>query len=476
MSYFNHAFRKTLVATSSAGPISALNNVQLGTSPANTLSAGQITFINPDTFQVTNDLASLTCCETIIAAGSLMSNDKIGPFHGGYLESNKTKTIKAKYTSRVYAIPANTPQNYVLNVGFTPWTSANSPVASNPGETAGTCCKTFLCGETYYLRLDIKGAPVMSLLNRNGYETLEAYTGCCPDDALTPTPVDPRKVFIQWAKQIREDIMMNPFVYPVVTFTNDGGATWTYYYPDDTITLPLAPPDVTILTYSDWLEQAYADTMCAGLVLNGAYVETKFGNCTFQVTDGYELEPVRLYASEVDLTGSPCEFETLCVGVQCYGKQANGVGETAVRDVILSESYRQNHLSTDLRIREITQGYDLYQAAGLSRTSYYDRVYIQHNVPRLYNPTGTFDNDQYLIEIITPANPLLNGSLGADTIKLLDQIEAWLETCGSSCVVEEVPSGKPCGDSTPAVPLPGDEIVVPPFPGGDIGGGLAPRP
>ena len=454
MSYFNHAFRKTLVATSPSGIVSPLNGVQLGTPAAGNLAAGQITFINPDSFQVSNNITSLgNCCEVIIAAGSLQQKDKIGQFHGGYLESNKTKTIKAKYVNKIWAIGANTAQNYILNVGVTPYNLAVPPVSSDPGDTAGTCCKQFLCGETYYLRVDVKGSPALRLLDHNSYLTLEGYTGCCADDTIAPTPVDPRIVYIQWARQIRNSKLMNQFVFPVVTY-RDGAGNWTYYYPDDIATLPVVA-GVTVQRYSQFVDNGYQVGECAGLVLIGAYEETKFGTCTFQVSDFYELEPIRIYASEVDLTGSPCEFNGLCVGVQCYGKQANGLGETVVRDVILSESYRQNFLATDLRIREITQGYDLYTNAGLSRTSFYDRIFIQHSVPRFYNPTGTFDNDQYIVEIITPANPALNGTLNANTQALLSNIQFWVEQqCGGKCVVESTGASSNCPTSNPAVPLP----------------------
>jgi hypothetical protein len=164
------------------------------------------------------------------------------------------------------------------------------------------------------------------------------------------------------------------------------------------------------------------------------------------------LEPLRIYASEVDYTGAPCEFQTLCVGVECYGRQANGVGETIVRDVILSESYRQNHFSTDFRIREITQGYDILDAAGVSRTGLYDRIYLQHNVPRLYNPTGTFDNDQYLVEIIVPEN---------DPDNVYQTLVDWLEDC-SECNIQNIGEGEPC--ELNLIPIPGDEFPVPPPP------------
>ena len=52
----------------------------------------------------------------------------------------------------------------------------------------------------------------------------------------------------------------------------------------------------------------------------------------------------------------------------------------------------------DLRIREITNGTDVTDA--IDRAGYYTRYYIQHSVPRFNNPTGTFDNEQYLLEIV----------------------------------------------------------------------------
>jgi len=156
------------------------------------------------------------------------------------------------------------------------------------------------------------------------------------------------------------------------------------------------------------------------IVLTGAYVDTKFGDCTFQVSDFYEKEPVKLYASLVDLNGDPCEFETICVVTECEGSQAMGLGESVARDVILSESYRQNFFATDLRIREITQGTSVWNY--IDRSASYTRYYIQHNVPRFNNPSSTFDNDQYLLEVIT------EGTITA----FEDFVEGWLADC-SQC-------------------------------------------
>ena len=138
------------------------------------------------------------------------------------------------------------------------------------------------------------------------------------------------------------------------------------------------------------------------MILMGAYVSTEFGDCTFQVSDYYAVEPIQIFASEVDLNGDPCTFGGMCVVESCPGVQANGTGEEKVREVILSESYLQNFMSSDLRIREITQGTAVLDV--LSRTALYASFYILHSVPRFNNPSGTFDNDQYLLEIIGDTN------------------------------------------------------------------------
>jgi hypothetical protein len=132
-----------------------------------------------------------------------------------------------------------------------------------------------------------------------------------------------------------------------------------------------------------------------------------------------------LYASEVDLNGDPCTFDGVCVVTECQGRQAMGLGESVARDVILSEQYRQNFFHSDLRIREITQGYSVFDY--INRNVLYTRYFLQHNVPRFNNPTSTFDNDQYLLEVITCGS--------SNTFETF--VNAWLSNC-SDCVGLEV--------------------------------------
>lgn len=500
MAYFNHAFNKTFVGT--AG-FTSLASGQLGTT-GNILATGQFAFVDPTSWTV-QDTAPTDCCPLILAAGSLYSNDKNGPFHGGYQESNKSKMINPKYVNRFYKVNACDAQAAVLNVGSTPFTAGGGVATFTPGAggatyvdgtygvtggsgtgatvavttTAGAvtgitvvnpgigytaadvltivggdnaatftvdtltvaaggddCCCEFLCDETYNLRIDVKGSPTLRFLNHQAYKTLDAYTGCCPSDAVAPTPVDATEVFILWATQIVEDPIMSQFVYPVVY-----DQTGTAWYPPGTDATFLA--SVAADTWDNYVSPGYIDGACAGFSLTGAYVDTKFGNCTFQTRDFYELEPLRLYASEVDLNGDPCTFAGCCVVDECLGAQAMGLGESVIRDVILSEEYRQNFFHSDLRIREITQGNQVFDA--IDRTASYDRYYILHSVPRFNNPTGTFDNDQYLLDIIVPA--------GSDNSAFETFVTDWLTNCSQCTGLEVIDCLSDCTSTTPIPPV-----------------------
>jgi hypothetical protein len=468
MSYFNHAFRKTFVGTEGFNPNGLTG--QLGT-PGNILAGGEFAFVNARTWAIL-DAAPEDCCNLVLAAGSIYQNDKIGPFHGGYLETNKSKEINPRYVNRFYRVDPCLPQNEVVHVGNTAWTDdvalnltilndgadledgvytdvpladttaptgsglvANITVSGNvvtfveivnggsgwvDGDVVTTtiaepippidgevgtqptftvdagvganCCKEFFCGETYTLRVDVKGSPALRLLNHNSYIIASAYGGCCPEGAIAPVVIDSTLIFRQWAEAITRYPVISPFMQ--IILIDETGTPW---YAPGTNAAFLANEGAD--TWDHYVSPGHTPDGCAGLVLNGAYVDTKFQNCTFQITDFYEVEPVRLYVSEMDLNGDPCLFNGVCVVKECEGRQVMGLGESVARDVILSEQYRQNFFHSDFRIREITQGYSVFDF--INRNTLYTRYFIQHNVPRFNNPTSTFDNDQYLLEVIT---------------------------------------------------------------------------
>jgi hypothetical protein len=439
MAYFNHAFQKAFVGTDG---FTDLANGQLGT-PNNILATGQFAFVDPKTWDLVNvSSAPAGCCPLILASGSLYEKDKIGS-HGGYLESNKSKTINPKYINRFYRVDPNDAQQNVINIGYTPFNAL----------AGGSCEKEFLCDETYSLRIDVKGSPALRFLNHNAYLTVEAYTGCCPSGSIAPVPVDGTLVMIQWANAIvgynqpgsissppvivdAARTVISPFVLPVVTAEDNS----LWYKPGTDTGALSAPAGFTIGgTWDNYVSVAHTPGQYAGITLYGAYAGTDFKDCTFQTSDFFEKEPVKLYASLVDYAGNPCEFEGLCVETECEGLQPMGLGESVLRDVILSERYRQNFFATDFRIREVTQGNQLLNV--IDRQSFYTRYYLQHSVPRFNNPTGTFDNDQYLLEVITD---------GADnTFETF--VNNWTSNCGQCVELEVIDAVTAC---TPLIQIP----------------------
>jgi len=412
MAYFNHAFSKMFLGTGDTRavvPVTSggfITGTGITTTELSELPTGYFGFFDAKTYE-SIDLTYTNCCPLIMASSSVLQKDKIGPFHGGYRETNKSKVINPKYVQQVYRVDQCVPKQAIVSVGSTPETNAGGldPNLFQGGTTAATCCFEFLCGETYYLRIDVKGSPALRALNHNAYQTLSAYTGCC--SGPTPVAVDSTLVFIEWAKALIINNYLKDFVLPVVF--DEAGAPW--YAPGTTVdpitglaipTIAAGPNAGELQTWNFYISPGHVDGDCGGLRLFGAFVETKFGNCTFQVTDFFEKEPIKIYASMVDYTGDPCVFEGICVYNDCLGLQGMGFGEQVVRDLIRAESYLQNFFhSGDFRVREITQGYDITSA--IDRNALYTRYYILHSVPRFNNPTGTFDNDRYLLEIITEA-------------------------------------------------------------------------
>ena len=431
MAYFNHAFNKVFVGTSGFQATA--------TTASSAFTAGQFGFVDPNTWTVPADVdaASALRCPLVLVAGSIYQNDKIGPFHGGYKESSKSKIINPKYVTAFYGVAPCDLQQSTVSVGVTPDTEAladDSPKWAIPGQTV--CNPDFKCGETYYLRLDLKGSPALRFLSRNSYFTASAYTGCCADPNAAPATVDPTIVYIAWAKQLLNSPLINPFIQ-IEVFDIGAGS------------LGVMTKDNVNVASEDWntyvADASPAAGAGAGMYITGAYIDTQFGDCTFYPTDALQayLEPVKIYASEVDYNGEPCLFTSLCVVTECAGLQVQGLGETVLRELKLSESYRQNFLATDFRIREITQGNQI--VTSVDRGALYYRYVLIHNVPRFNNPTGVFDNDQYALTIYSQ-NPL-NAFFGV--------VEDWLNACDNICNIEEFTCETDCASLTafPALPV-----------------------
>jgi hypothetical protein len=432
MAYFNHAFKKAFLPATTGN---ALVLADSGTTAD--LTAGELGLFDAKTFQA---ITSVSSKPFILAQGSYFTNDKIGPFHGGYKESVKSKVINPKYINKVWTACGENPQNQIIDV------------SASGAE----------CGMTYYLRMDLKGSPALRFLSHNIYRTVDAFTGCCTDDCsatCTGAIVDPTIVTIGWAKQILERPIIPDFVKLAVTDYEGNVVATQAGTSQAQIAAFIAALDAYLAGPVHAAFDPVADAAASSnLEITVAYIETKFGNCTFTPTDHYELQPLKVFPYLVDYSGEACvvrsgpnaDYDWTWKGFSCtlvqLGLQAQGTGETVVRELILDTRYHQNAFPDNkyvdsLRMREIETDPAI---KNFDRNTLWDSINILHSVPRFNNPTGTFDNDQYLLTLFIPK--------GTNAINFLNTLQNILNCAGNGVVIEST-NADPCSNLTPGVPF-----------------------
>jgi hypothetical protein len=207
-----------------------------------------------------------------------------------------------------------------------------------------------------------------------------------------------------WAQQIAGDPLVSPFVQAVVEKWDSENEEW----------ISSAGHEVTTSNHGKFR-----------IKLTGAYVDTKFGDCSFAPTDFYEREPVQLLASEIDETGNACNVACTTITEVQRGEQGNGFGESVLREFILSNRYAQEDFQTDPRMREILNDIAL---TGVSRTATYKAFNILHNIPRSYNPSGMHNSDQYLLTVYAVDGSAAATAVGAILTDLADAAGVTVET------------------------------------------------
>ncbi len=503
MAYFPHAFQKMLSATHPAGGATPVPFPSGGSTPATTVAigAGQVAIVNALTNVPIDPAVAPTFgtgagayTQVYLAQGSFHTSDKLGPFHGGYKETVKSKGINAKLVSSFYRTDPAKPVNEVLEVCQV---------------NCGLDCETI-----YDLRLDIKGSPALRFLNHNLYQTLSGYTGCCTytGAATTPDKVDPNVVLLQWADQINSVSSGNnstPFLSQfvnakvwnktalattvsavtagatsVVVASAGSGATaiqagnkvkvggYTAYVAGTYVsgtTVDLVNPNGTpfvfpanvaastpIKVYREINSATYVPLTGAAAVTTdscldiiGAYVDTVFGDCSFSPMDHFETEPIQIYASLAayannsnELNGNPCVVSCFTVNEIQAAKQGKGFGETLVRELILAKRYQQEPWYQDPRMREIngdtTLGTSNSGGPEIVRGNTYSVYYLLHSIPRKNNPTGVFDNDQYLVKIVVPAYTTAAGATLTSLNAFQTWWNAWLASAQAGVVLQVV--------------------------------------
>lgn len=435
MAYFSHAYQKIMIGNSLKTTVGSLSD----------LTAGQLGVVGMDhqTIKIIDVTTANYATHPMVylAQGSFHTVDEVG-MHSGYLRPVKSKGINPKYVSKVWVSNAKDAQNNIWHV-----CSDNCHLE---------------CDTTYRLRIDVKGSRVLGALQRNLYFNVDAYTGCCTDtdDPVDPITVllqwangineNPLgKPFVQASVvglhslgalvvsvssgtitatvSDNEDIV--PEVGNVLQVDDD-------YYIIATVVEQTNNDDevtgweITVKEY-DWLtgetgsSTATLDDMTeedlamylvpdmdnyepltsttaisnshSCLIIESAYVDTKFGNCSYSKNDRVDIEPVIIKVSILDETGDPCVVNCFKPTEIQEAHQGAGYGETLLQEYILSKSYEQEFWEDDPRYRETK---DQTFNTDVDRTAKYKVLNILHSVPRKSNPSGTFDNDQYLIRIL----------------------------------------------------------------------------
>ena len=364
MAYFNHAFYKSFLATDA----SAADGTK-----TSALAAGQLALVDGKDWTAHASGAFPKPGLAYLVQGSLHNSDTIGgnKFHGGYAESVKSKGINPKYLTRVW-------ESSCIDA-----TSATVAISVGP--------KCAPCGSSLMMRLDVKGAPALRFLNHNAYAIGDSAGVCCEDGQEF---IDPALAIAEAAKMLLADPIIEPFVKEAV----GGGISVVSSATGSVVTTTYTIEEVLDGTYTPSVDPI-SDEVSATVTFIGAYVDTKFGDCSFDTRDYFGKEPIQLIGSIMDESGNPCND---CGDVVTTpGTMQQKTGESVLRNILLTESYGQapyHQGNVDaVRMREIEGSEEVISA--VDRSALYKTYYVQHSVPRLNNATSVFDNDQYVYEI-----------------------------------------------------------------------------
>jgi hypothetical protein len=479
MAYFNHAFYKTFVVGSTEA------NAGISTSA---LAAGEMGIVSDSDWETiaipggalpANSLAYLV-------QGSFYTKDTIGnnPGHGGYKESVKSKGINPRYVSRAWytncLVASQSKASLSLGSDCTPCGSTQfmrMDVKGSPalrflnhnayaiGDSANICCidgqeflDPALVGATmadmvlanplikpFVAEADVDGAKDATLVGGTGYSVAAgvAVTGGSGSGAAVNilTVAGGAVATFSWAA-VGSDYKVGDVLTIsgggadatlTLTSVSEGGVVVSVETAGVVSQEVYTIAEVLAGTYVASTDPNGASKVSATVEFVGAYVGTKFGNCSFDSRDHFNAEPVEIIASVLDETGEVCN--DCGVATMTPGQMQQTQGEQVIRDLILSERYRQspyNQGNADsARIREIEMSDELLSAVDRSAT--YKAYYLQHSVPRFNNPRGLFDNDQYVYQIYVKCD---DDAANVAVKALLDKVVALANAAGNPIAVE----------------------------------------
>ena len=496
MAYFNHAFNKTFIADSTLATAGTATSALTAGQLALVDGADWESVALPGGAGVPaitlGDLA-------YVVQGSFYTKDTIGnnPGHGGYKESVKSKGINPRYITRLWktncttasqataslslasdCAPCGKTQFLRMDVKGSPALRFLNHNAYAIADSAGVCCiegqdyidPTLIVGvmadmvlgdpliKPFVAEGDLMGVETATLSGGVGY----SVTTGAASAATTVSPAGGSGAKVNILTVSGTGVILT-FSYAavgsgysvgdVLTIVDSGSTT------DATLTVTAVTAGGVITNSTDaagavtqgvyTIAQAQGKATSGNYVPStdpngtvkvtatvefvGAYVDTVFGNCSFDTRDHYNAEPVQIEVSLLDETGNPCN--DCGVAANTPGSMQQTQGEEVIRDLIMSERYRQspyNQGNADsARIREIELSDELL--AAVDRTVTYRAYYIQHSVPRFNNPTGVFDNDQYQYKIYVKCS---DAAAQAELDDLMEGLQAWAGDNGNKIALE----------------------------------------
>ena len=492
MAYFNHAFNKTFIADSTLATAGTATSALTAGQVALVSDATWASVALPGA----PGIGALG----YVVQGSFYTKDTIGnnPGHGGYQESVKSKGINPRYITRLWqancqtatqataslslgsaCAPCGKTQFMRIDVKGSPALRFLNHNAYAIADSANVCCidgqeyidPTLILGVMAEMALsDPLIKPFVAEGDLDGVETATLSGGVAysvttgaASAATTVSPAGGSGAKINILTVSGTGVILT-FSYAsvgkgyavgdVLTVVDSGSTT------DATLTvsaitaggiitnLTNAAGAVTQGVYTIAQAQGKAasgnyvpstdpngtDKVSATVEFVGAYVDTVFGNCSFDTRDHYNAEPVEIIVSELDETGNPCN--DCGVATQTPGSMQQTQGEEVVRELIMSERYRQSPYNQgnkdSARFREIEMSDELLSSVDRSAT--YKGYYIQHSVPRFNNPSGVFDNDQYVYKVYVKCS---DAAAQVEVEKLMDALAAWATANGNALAVEE---------------------------------------
>jgi len=488
MAYFNHSFVKTFIADSTQ------LEANVNTSA---LTAGMLALVDGSDWQSVA-LAGGAAVPAIgagdlgyIVQGSFYTKDTIGnnPGHGGYKESVKSKGINPRFISRIWksncltasqataklclasdCAPCGKTQFMRIDVKGSPALRFLNHNAYAIGDSANVCC---IDGQEFIDPTLVAAAMAEMVLADPIIKPFVAEGGVAAvasntlsaggsgysvgDDVATSGSATGSGFKINiltvstgaiatysianvgsgYAVGDVLDVAGGTGGKILVDSVSDGGVVVSLTTGTTVVQLPYsieqALGKASSGNYTPSTDPHGATKVSVCVNFKGAYVDTVFGNCSFDTRDHFNAEPVEIELSLLDETGNPCN--DCGVASHTPGSMQQTQGEEVIRELIMSERYRQSPYNQgnrdSARIREIELSDELL--AAVDRSATYRAYYVQHSVPRFNNPTGVFDNDQYLYKIYVKCS---DAAAQTAVEKLLVGLANWASDNGNKLTVE----------------------------------------